>query len=66
MTTYRTELERAIPRALEAAEADARTFFDIEIPAIQEFWGTFSREQAARIHFPGYQAEAGGRKSYGF
>jgi pimeloyl-ACP methyl ester carboxylesterase len=49
---YRTELERAIPGALEAAVTDAGTFFDIEIPAIQEFWGTFSREQAARIQHP--------------
>jgi hypothetical protein len=41
---YRAELERVIPDALEAAAADASTFFAIEMPAILEFWSTFSRE----------------------
>jgi hypothetical protein len=42
---YRMELERAIPGALEAAEVDSGTFFDIEMLAIQETWSAFSREQ---------------------
>jgi pimeloyl-ACP methyl ester carboxylesterase len=49
---YRAELEQVIPGALEAAAPDAGTFFEIEIPAIREFWGTFSREQAASIQQP--------------
>jgi pimeloyl-ACP methyl ester carboxylesterase len=49
---YRVELERVIPGALEAAAPDAATFFEIEMPAIRQFWGTFSREQAASIRQP--------------
>jgi pimeloyl-ACP methyl ester carboxylesterase len=49
---YRAELERVIPGALAAAAADASTFFEIEIPAIEEFWRTFSKEQAASIPHP--------------
>src|SRR5215510_7119226 len=49
---YRAELEQAIPEALSTAAADASTLFDIEIPAIQEFWGTFSREKAMSIKQP--------------
>ena len=29
-----------------------RTFFEIEIPAIQEFWSSFSPQQAMRIQQP--------------
>jgi pimeloyl-ACP methyl ester carboxylesterase len=49
---YRVELERAFPGALEAAAADVATFFEIEMPAIQEFWAAFSQEQAMRIQQP--------------
>jgi pimeloyl-ACP methyl ester carboxylesterase len=50
--SYRPELERVIPGALEAAAVDASTFFELEMPAIREFWNTFSREQTASIPHP--------------
>jgi 3-oxoadipate enol-lactonase len=49
---YRIELEHVIPGTLEAAAPDAGTFFEIEMPAIKEFWSSFSREQAASIRQP--------------
>ena len=49
---YRIELEQVIPSALDAAAPDAGTFFEIEMPAIREFWSTFSREHAAGIRQP--------------
>jgi len=41
-----------IPSALDAAAPDAGTFFEIEIPAIREFWSIFPREQATGIRQP--------------
>ena len=49
---YRVELEHALPGALAVAAPDAGTFFEIEMPAIRQFWSTFSREQATSIRQP--------------
>ena len=48
---YRSVVERALPPgALEQAVADADTFFQLEVPAHQEW--AFTREDAARVSQP--------------
>jgi pimeloyl-ACP methyl ester carboxylesterase len=42
---YRAELERVFPGALEAAAADADTFFEIEMPAIQKSGAPFRKNR---------------------
>jgi len=49
---YRANLERVLPGGFEAAVADADTFFQIEMPAIQEFNASFSADDLRRLRRP--------------
>ena len=47
---YRAVLDRQLPRGLEQYVADAETFFDQELPALQKW--QFTKENASRIRQP--------------
>lgn len=47
---YRVPMERAYPRAFEQARADARAFFEHELPAVRAF--SFSADDAKRLRAP--------------
>jgi pimeloyl-ACP methyl ester carboxylesterase len=47
---YRAVLDRALPDAFDQYVADADTFFDQELPALQQW--SFTREDASRITHP--------------
>jgi pimeloyl-ACP methyl ester carboxylesterase len=49
-STYRAELEQALPGAFDQYVADAETFFAQELPALQQW--SFRREDAERIKQP--------------
>ncbi|HYB90126.1 MAG TPA: alpha/beta hydrolase [Candidatus Binataceae bacterium] len=51
-TDYRANLERVLPGGCEAAVADGDTFFQIEMPAIQEFMTAFSAGDLRRLRSP--------------
>jgi len=44
---WRTEVQRTVPGGPEQAEADAATFFEVELPALGAW--TFNADQAGRI-----------------
>lgn len=47
---WRTEVEKTVPGGAEQAEQDAGSFFDVEIPALEDW--LFAAEQARRITQP--------------
>jgi pimeloyl-ACP methyl ester carboxylesterase len=47
---WRAEVARAVPGAPEQAEADARTFFEVELPALAQW--EFDTEKGSRISQP--------------
>ena len=47
---YREVLEQTLPGAFDQHVADAESFFQVELPAMQRW--SFTRDDARRIHQP--------------